>query len=244
VKDLMTQEKHHVRMLNPAEPKRGGRGRHLVKMINPAMRANLLKTGGAVEADKMFRNFRGKEAKAVTLVEARRGTPSYVAELGGLVELMLHDSDDYREPRARMKKVSALKFRVKEDEDGDKALKFNPARIKLVSDGNGDLHIVGFYKPLPEGLERGRSHFLGCVMCVVYEADKPHIETGEQHYEHFFCEYGGDFPRLFYKDGYLFFRGGTYSITKNGIEGQRHAHDEGGVVYGWLYVTALDYMGS
>jgi hypothetical protein len=209
-----TREKHYVRLLNPSRPIK-----HLVRVFNPGMREPLLKAKSDEGAEKLFRNFRGREPKSIRMMEAKRGTPSTVAELGGLVELTLHDSENLSEKRANMKVVNALKLRASQDEDGDQILKFNPARIKLVSDGNGDMHITGFYKSLPEGMERGRSYFLGGVLAVVYKADKLHIETGEQEYEHFFAERGGELPRLFYKDGYLFFRGGTYSITRGGIAG-------------------------
>jgi hypothetical protein len=183
------------------------------------MFCKLQKAKGDAAAAQMFLEFRGREPKSVRLMEARKGTPRTLAEVGGLVELVLNGTDEFREPPAKVKTINALKLKFYEDDDGDKLLKFDSERIKLAADGDGDLHIVGFYKPLPVGLESGRSYFLACVLGVVYKSDKPHIETGVQEYQHAFAEHGGDFPRLFYKDGYLFFRGGTYSITKNGIEG-------------------------
>ena len=209
-----TREKNQVRVLNPSRPTK-----HLVRVFNPGMREKLLKAGSDEGAEKLFSQFRGREPKSVRVMEAKRGTPATVAELGGLVQLTLHDSENLSEKRANMKAVNALKLRVSADADGDQVLKFNPARIKLVSDGNGDMHVAGFYKPVPEGMESARSYFLGGVLAVVYRADKPHIENGEQNYEHFFAPRGGELPRLFYKGGYLFFRGGTYSVTKWGIDG-------------------------
>lgn len=112
-----------------------------------------------------------------------------------------------------------LKVKLSDDEHGDKAWKFNHKQVKLVADGDGDMHIVGFFKPLPEGLQAGRSYLLGDVVNVVYRSDKPHIEKDAQDYTHDFCEHGGEYPRLYYKDGFIFFRGGTYTITAAGVDG-------------------------
>jgi hypothetical protein len=185
------------------------RERYLVKVINPeTFHAPL-----SGSARKVFRGFRGRDKKGTALLEARPGTPATVAELGGLKELAL-DVDSYKKKLLRL-----LGVKLSDDEHGDKVWKFNAKQVKLVADGNGDMHIVGFYKTMPEGLQRGRSYLLGDVVNVCYEADKPHIQKDEQLYTHDFCESGGEYPRLYYKDGFIFFRGGTYTITPAGIDG-------------------------
>ncbi len=205
---LVTKRKKNlVRVLNPTP------SRNFVRVINPKNRRVLNRAKTRSEVEQLFHSFRGRGVKSSTLLEARPGTPKVVAELGGLVELVL-DGETIR--RRTLKQLGA---KISTDERGDKMWMFSPERVKLVADGNGDMHIVGFYLSLPEGFSRGRSYFLGDVVCGTYKADKPHIEDGVQEYEHQFAEHGGEYPRLFYKDGFLLFRGGTYSITPDGIDG-------------------------
>ena len=200
------RQKHIVRVLNP-ERERKQRGT-LVRVLNPGALGPLMNSPEAV-----FRDFRGREPQSVRLMEALPGTPASVAELGGLVEIVLSEES------ANEKPLRALKVKLTIEEAGEVVWKFNPERVKLVSDGRGKMHITGFYKPLPEELQTERAYFLGDVLRVTYKADKPHIEKGTFEYEHAFAEYWGQFPKLYFKDGFLFFRGGTYEILPNGIDG-------------------------
>jgi hypothetical protein len=155
------------------------------------------------------RMFEGSDsAESKRLAEARPGTPQTVAELGGLVEIAL-DAD-----RVKRKALRALNVRVKTDDHGDKAWTFNPKQSRLVADANGDLHLVGFYLKPPDEFQPGRSQLIGSVVAVTY---RPNGETEGR--EHEFCEHGGDCPKLYFKDGYLLFRGGTYSVTPQGLLG-------------------------
>lgn len=143
------------------------------------------------------------------LLETRPGTPKVVSELGGLCELVL----DLASVRNRTVNVLAREGALKQDAVGDTAWAFDWRAVKLVGDGNGDLHIAGFYRPLPRTLQRGRSYFLGAVVRLTARnhrgAEVPHP----------FAPHGGEYPKLYYRDGFLFFRGGTYSITGQGLEG-------------------------
>jgi hypothetical protein len=115
--------------------------------------------------------------------------------------------------RIRTVKLLAGKETLKQDGLGDSAWSFDPRAVKLVGDRNGDLHIAGFYRPLPDALARGRSYFLGAVVRIDRRNHQGDLLT------HSFATHGGEYPKLHYRDGYLFFRGGTYSITGRGIEG-------------------------
>lgn len=76
----MMREKYMVRVLNPS-----GRVRNMVRVNAADAFAPL--SGSPHE---VFQGFRGRKAKsAAQLLEARPGTPATVAELGGLVELVL-----------------------------------------------------------------------------------------------------------------------------------------------------------
>jgi hypothetical protein len=198
---------NHVRVLNPAS--RSTRARHLVRVLNPASLAALDAAGAKIQ----FWKFRGREPKGTLLMEARPQTPATVAELGGLVELVI-DAET-----AKRRTLRLLGLNLKTNDAGNLIWKFNPAKVKLAADGDCELHIVGFYRARPNDLQRGVSHKIGAVAAVTYKADKPHLHKGVKDYEHTFAEGGGEFPRLFYKDGYIFFRGGTYSLSADGIEG-------------------------
>lgn len=175
----------------------GTRPQHLVRVLNPGFLQRLLS---------------GREPARPTAnerpLEARLGTPKTLAELGGLVEIALDAN------RVSVKTLRALKARVRIDEFGDKAWAFTPTRTRLVSDSAGDLHVVGFYVKPPDGFAPGRSVFVGQVVAVTYRIDG---ETKNRMHE--FCEHGGDCPKLYFKDGYLLFRGGTYTMTPNGLIG-------------------------
>ena len=147
-------------------------------------------------------------AKSKRLLEARPGTPQTVAELGGLVEIAL-DSE-----KVKVKVLRALKVRVTTDGYGDKALTFNPKQSRLVADANGDLHLVGFYVTPPDEFQPGRSQLIGTVLAVTYR-----VNGETENREHEFSKHGGDCPRLYFKDGYLLFRGGTYAVTPEGLLG-------------------------
>jgi hypothetical protein len=152
-------------------------------------------------------------------MEARPQTPATVAELGGLVELVI-DAET-----AKRRTLRVLGLNLKTNDDGNLVWKFNPAKVKLAAGGDCELHIVGFYRARPADLQRGVSHKIGAVAAVTYRADKPHIQEGVKDYAHPFAEGGGEFPRLFFKDGYIFFRGGTYTLSEDGIDdGGRHHH--------------------
>ncbi len=199
---------------NPEQPH--GHTTNTVRVLNPAMVNRLSAvTRNAkekVKAEDLFFEFRGRIVRSSNFLEARPTTPKIVAELGGLVEIVLDGET------ARNKNLRCLDIEVSND-NCDKVLRLDSKRVKLAADGNGDLHIVGLCLSMPEGFARGRSHFLGNVVSVAYRTDKPHIEKGVLDYEHEFAEHGGDYPKLYYKDGYLFFRGGTYTITSAGIVG-------------------------
>lgn len=237
------RKKHLVRVQNPSRRNVGGalealgrlaavptgkkakkkittsvRSKHnLVRVHNPKalrlLNQAVSQAGGRAEAERLFREFRGRDPKSTRLMEARRGTPKDVAELGGLVELVLNSET------VQKRTIRALGVPMTTDKHGNRILKFDPMRVKLVADGHGDMHIVGLYYSLPEGMRAERGYFLGDVLCVTYRADKPHIENGVLEYEHTFAERSGKRPQLFYKAGYLCFREGTYSITKLGIDG-------------------------
>jgi hypothetical protein len=205
-----------ARVYNPSR-----RERNLVCVYNPGWLSRLLSGGDADASPKsagaraVFKQFRGREPKGVALLEARPGTPKTLAELGGLCEL----SFDAETLNKRV--LHSLGFTIEKDEQqGDPCITFSPKRVKLVSDAEGDLHIVGFYIPLPGDLRAGRSYYLGAVVNVVYSADKPHIEGDikSRQYTHEFCEdYGDDFPALYYRDGFLFLKGGSYTVTAAGL---------------------------
>jgi hypothetical protein len=205
-------EKHMVRVLNPARGER-----YLVRVYNPGLLSRLLNGvlgNGDGGASQVFEDFRGRKPARVRLMEARPGTPRTVAELGGLVELSF-DSDT-----TNRRVIRALGLSHYKDDNKDDALEFKPGRVKLVSDEDGDLHLTGFYVPLPAGLQAGRSYYLGCVVNVVYRADKVHIEGDRKRrdYTHEFCEdFGDNYPSLYYRDGYLYFKGGAYTVTSAGI---------------------------
>jgi hypothetical protein len=199
--------KHQVRLLNP-EPKTAS-GRHHVAVLNPGSLAELDRAGAMIR----FWDFRGREPKGSVLMEARPATPATVAELGGLVELVIDIES------VRWRTIKPLGVKLKTNDDGNLVWKFNPAKVKLAADFDCELHIVGYYRARPNDLRRGVSHKIGAVAAVTYKADKPHLHEGVKDYEHRFAEGGGEFPRLFYKEGYIFFRGGTYSLSAEGIEG-------------------------
>jgi hypothetical protein len=138
-------------------------------------------------------------------LEARPGTPKTVAEVGGLVEIALNSLN--------AKTVRALNLRVKSDDHGDKAWSFNPKQVRLVADANSDLHIVGFYLKSPDDFQVGRSYLIGRAVAVKYRTNDG------RNYEHEFSEHGGECPKLYFKDGYLLFRGGTYTVTTQGLLG-------------------------
>jgi hypothetical protein len=147
------------------------------------------------------------EANASHLA-ARPGTPATVAELGGLVEIAL-DADTLKS-----KIVRALNAKVKPDNHGDKAWAFNHKQVRLVADANGDLHIVGFFLKPTDELQPNKSYLIGNALAVTYQVNDEPVPR-----EHEFCEHGGDCPKLYFKDGYLLFRGGTYSVTTQGLLG-------------------------
>jgi hypothetical protein len=72
---------------------------------------------------------------------------------------------------------------------------------------------------MPEGTEQWQEYDCGEVLSVVYEARKPHLDTGRlNEYEHTFGDEGGELPRLILIDGLLRFRFGSYYITRYGIQ--------------------------
>ena len=201
------RSKNLVEVLNPAT-RPEGRG-HLVRVMNPGSLAGLDWAGAKIR----FWDFRGREPKGTRMMEARPQTPTTLAELGGLVELVID-----RET-AKRHKLGLLGLKLRTNDDGDYIWKFNPAEVTLAADGDCELHIVGYYRKRPIELQRGVSHFLAEVAGVTYRAEKPHLHKGVNNYNHEYAEGGGEYPRLFYKDGYIFFRGGTYSLSEDGIEG-------------------------
>ena len=167
----------------------------LVRVLNPSWLGRLLAEANDGAATAVRR-------------AARPGTPATVAELGGLVQIAL-DADTLKS-----KIVRALNAKVKTDDHGDKAWPFNHKQVRLVADANGDLHIVGFFlKPTAE-LQPNKSYLIGNVLAVAYWVNGETVPR-----EHEFCEHGGDCPKLYFKDGYLLFRGGTYSVTPQGLVG-------------------------
>ena len=167
-----------------------------------------LKLGGVeVDAERLARR------SVSRLLETRPGTPKLVRDLGGLCELVL----DLASVRNRVVRLLAGKDALKQDQLGDRVWSFNPRAVKLVGDGNGDLHIAGFYRLLPDALQRGRTYPLGAVVRLVGRNDLGKGEAVDV--PHPFAPHGGEYPELHYRDGFLFFRGGTYSITARGIEG-------------------------
>jgi hypothetical protein len=72
---------------------------------------------------------------------------------------------------------------------------------------------------MPEGTEQWQEYDCGEVLSVVYEARKPHLDTGRlNEYEHTFGDEGGELPHLILIDGLLRFRFGSYYITRYGIQ--------------------------
>lgn len=143
----------------------------------------------------------------VAELQTRPGTPRVATDLGCLCRIVLDPAS------ARSRIVRLLAIGGTSDGLGDRALSFNSRSVRLVGDGNGDLHITRFYQPLPEALERGRSYFLGAVVGLTRRDSLGDLVP------HLFAEHGGEYPKLHYKDGFLFFRGGTYSLTPRGLEG-------------------------
>jgi hypothetical protein len=206
-------QRNAVRVLNPTPPKKR-KGQHLVYVVNPGASNALLRAAGSSGAARVFEEFRGRKAQRVSTMVAAPGTPETVAELGGLCELSIDPETTNR------RVIKALGLPMSKDENGDDALAFKPGRVKLVSDSEGDLHLTGFYMPLPQGLSGGKSYYLGRVVNVVYKADKVHLEGDHEarEYTHEFCEdFGEDYPALYYRDGYLYFRGGSYTVTQAGL---------------------------
>lgn len=167
----------------------------LVRVLNPSWLGRFLG-----ESDD--------DSASATHLPARPGTPATVAELGGLVEIAL-DADTLKS-----KIVRALNAKVTIDDHGDKAWSFNHKQVRLVADANGDLHIVGFFMKPSAELQSNVSHLIGSVVAVTYKVNGEPVPR-----EHEFCEHGGECPRLYFKDGYLLFRGGTYSVTPQGLIG-------------------------
>lgn len=203
------RERHLIRLLNP----HGGQGRkrNLVRLLNPATLPALL---NSESPETLFTEFRGREPRSVQVVEAMPGTPKTVAELGGLIEITL----DGETIRKRL--LALLGLRVETNEHGEGVWQFDYRKVKLAADGDGNLHILGYYIPPPASLQSGRSYYVGEVVTVTYRADKNHLDPGVNNYVHEFAEMPSDEPPgLYYKGGFLYFRGGTYTITKWGIEG-------------------------
>jgi hypothetical protein len=150
-------------------------------------------------------------------LETRPGTPKAVEELGGLSQLVL-DSITLRS-RA-LKRIAPPRLLSEDNDSGDTVWKFD-CEVKLVADSNGDLHVAGYYRSLPEGVLSGRSYFLGHVVSLVYMRADAKVRGKSQGalVPHAFAQHGGEYPRLFYKDGFLLFRGGTYSVIGRGLEG-------------------------
>ncbi len=182
------------------------RRRYISRVVNADLAAGAAKLNGSGAPADAVRLFLRSQSR---LLETRPGTSKLVGDLGGLCALIL----DLASVRNHTAKLLAGKETLKPDALGDRVWSFDWRAVKLVGDGNGDLHIAGFYRPLPDGLERGRTYFLGSVVRLVRRT------TNGAEIPHPFAPHGGEYPRLYYRDGFLFFRGGTYSITGKGIEG-------------------------
>jgi hypothetical protein len=181
-------------LANPMHPLEVGA--HLASIIGGAHHA--WQIVGKTKRKRQRNGFALRNGAGSELFEARAGTPKLVLEVGGLVELGLSPEN--------------LRSRLLRLLGGGPSWKFSPGRTKLVADSNGDLHIVGLYISPPEGIELVRSYFVGEVTSVAYTAR-------DKTYGHKFAEQGGQCPRLFYKNGFLLFRGGTYGVTTQGIVG-------------------------
>lgn len=122
------------------------------------------------------------------------GTPRDLARLGKLIELGMADGQ-------------LLTF-----EDNPAALGASGGKIKR------RLHIgLSFPYEMPECLEMGREFNYGDILTCAYKARKPHLDTGKlNEYEH---EFEDELPRLMLINGLLRFCGGSYTISKYGIEG-------------------------
>jgi hypothetical protein len=125
------------------------------------------------------------------------GTPRDLAMLGKLVELNMEDGQ-------------VVRF-----ED-------NPAVLGASGGKKRRRLHIGLTVPydMPEGTEAGCEYNHGEVLTVVYEARKPHLDTGRlNEYEHQFCDEGwGELPQLIFIDGLMRFRFGSYYITLYGIQ--------------------------
>lgn len=142
-------------------------------------------------AKDLYKQFRGKPVTRISApVNAAAGTPSKVAELGKLRELKLRG----------------------------RTLRFRKGRARLGGSGRRKLYIGGVR--MRDRTNPGREVDMGEILGVVYEADKPHIETGSHLWRHRFGDTGGTRPHLVIdREGYPRIEGGTYTITERGIEG-------------------------
>jgi hypothetical protein len=192
---IQTPFRDVVKVAREKSGERGARGHpaRMVRVLNPNWLGRLL--GESHESVKAAR------------LEGRPGTPRTVAELGGLTEIAVEPD------AAGTETIRALNLRVTFDQYGDQKWRFNPKQVRLVADANGDLHIVGFFLKPPANFQLSRSRLIGRAVAVTYRTNDGN------NYEHEFCAHGGECPKLYFKDGYLLFRGGTYAVTQEGLLG-------------------------
>ncbi len=142
----------------------------------------------------IHREFLDRDAWRFREYHTPEGTPRDVAMLGKLIELGMADGQ-------------LLTF-----EDNPAALGASGGKIKR------RLHIgLSFPYAMPEGLEMGREYIYGDILSCAYKTRKPHLDTGKlNEYEH---EFEDELPQLFFVNGLLRLRFGSYRISKFGIEG-------------------------
>jgi hypothetical protein len=107
----------------------------------------------------------------------------------------------------------------------------DPRTDRICADESERLHVAGYYDPLPSELEPNVSYNLGPILRINYRVTKQQPESTPLEFER-------PRPRLVYRNGYLYIRGGDYDLTsatrKNptrkanlfGFGGERHEPGE------------------
>lgn len=156
----------------------------------------------AAQARALTEEFHGRPARRTQEVEETYDTPTQLADLGRLVQLL-----------------------VWLDEDHPVELRFSGnVRVACTGDG-GSLYFVGGDQRL--NLERlGRADYLpkdrvtiGAVEKIVYHTSKAFHDFEPVEYEHEFGEEGGELPILGYdtRNKRLYLDGGSYRVLAAGI---------------------------
>ncbi len=156
----------------------------------------------AAAAQAMTEQFHGRPMRQVREVAERYETPTQLADLGRLVQLVVWLDED---------RPVELRFR-------------GNVRVACTGDG-GSMYFVGGDQRLD--LEAiGRAEYLpknhvriGEVETIVYFTSKDFHDFEPMEYEHEFGEEGGELPELAYDslNQKLYLIGGSYTVRREGI---------------------------